>query len=96
VAVFFFGSQHAGQEIRSRFRPGNLVGAQADRIIRHLEKFGAGYFALAAVTGVTPQDYRLIAGAVSEQGVAHRTVAAIGTEALGGLLAPRDRHLLYR
>jgi hypothetical protein len=45
--------------------------SMADRIIRHLEEFGAGYFALAAVTGVTPEDYRLIAGAVSEQGVAH-------------------------
>ena len=56
-----FCRQHAG-----------LSRSLADKIIRQLEEFGAGYFALAAVTGVTPQDYRLIAGAVSEQGVAHK------------------------
>jgi hypothetical protein len=55
-----FCRQHAGVS-----RP------TADRIIRQLEEFGAGYFALAAVTGVTPPEYRLIAGAVSEQGVSH-------------------------
>lgn len=55
-----FCRQHAG-----------ISRSLADKIIRQLEEFGAGYFTLAAVTGVTPRDYRLIAGAVSEQGVAH-------------------------
>ena len=43
----------------------------ADKIIRRLEEFGAGYFALAVITGVTLRDYHLIGGAVSEQGVVH-------------------------
>ncbi len=43
----------------------------AEQIIQRLEEFGPQYFALAQVTGVTPEEYRRIAGAVSEQGILH-------------------------
>ena len=45
--------------------------ALADKVIRQVEEFGNSYFLLAAVTGVTPNEYRSIAGAVSEQGLLH-------------------------
>ena len=74
-----------------------LVGVSrpvADRILRHFEEFGTGYFELAAVTGVTPQDYRLIAGAVSEQGVAHagETIPILPENAPRLIAAIKDLH----
>lgn len=41
----------------------------ADELIRRLEEFGPAYFHLAGVTKITPQTFRLIASAVSEEGV---------------------------
>jgi hypothetical protein len=41
----------------------------ADEVIRHLEEFGPAYFHLAGVSKITPQAFRLIAPAVSEEGV---------------------------
>ena len=41
----------------------------ADRLIGHLEEFGANYFRLAELTEVTPATYRLIAGAVTDAGI---------------------------
>lgn len=43
----------------------------AEQIIRRLEEFGPQYFTLAQVTGVTPEEYRRIAGSVSEKGLIH-------------------------
>jgi hypothetical protein len=43
--------------------------AHADRLIRHLEEFGANYFRLAEVMGISPGTYRLIAGSVSDEGI---------------------------
>jgi hypothetical protein len=43
----------------------------ADRIIKRLEEFGPQYFRLAQATGITPEEYRRIAGSVSEQGLVH-------------------------
>jgi hypothetical protein len=43
--------------------------AQADRLIRQLEEFGANYFRLAEVMDVSPETYRLIAGSVSDAGI---------------------------
>lgn len=45
--------------------------ASADKTIRLLEEFGENYFRLAAVTRITPEDYRRIAAAVTEQGVCY-------------------------
>jgi hypothetical protein len=42
-----------------------------EQIIHRLEEFGPQYFTLAQVTGVTPEEYRRIAGSVSEQGLLH-------------------------
>jgi hypothetical protein len=41
----------------------------ADRLIRHLEEFGANYFRLSELMQISGETYRLIAGAVSEEGV---------------------------
>jgi hypothetical protein len=41
----------------------------ADQIIRQLEELGPAYFHLSSVTRITPESFRLIAPAVSEQGV---------------------------
>jgi len=41
----------------------------ADELIRRLEEFGPAYFHLAGVAKITPQAFRLIAPAVSEEGV---------------------------
>ena len=41
----------------------------ADRQIHYLEEFGANYFRLADVMPISPETYRLIAGAVSDQGL---------------------------
>ena len=43
--------------------------ALADNLIRRLEEFGPAYFHVAEVAKITPQQYRLIAPAVSEAGV---------------------------
>lgn len=43
----------------------------ADKIIRRLEEFGPQYFRLAQATGITPEEYRRIAGSVSEKGLAY-------------------------
>jgi hypothetical protein len=45
--------------------------AMADRTIQQLEEFGESFFHLVGLTRITPEDYRLIAGSVSEQGVEH-------------------------
>lgn len=45
--------------------------ALADKTIRLLEEFGETYFHLAGLIHVPPDDYRLIAGAVSADGVQH-------------------------
>lgn len=41
----------------------------ADRQIHYLEEFGANYFRLADVMPISPETYRLIAGAVSDEGL---------------------------
>jgi hypothetical protein len=41
----------------------------ADRQIHYLEEFGGNYFRFAEVMPITPATYRLIAGAVSEEGL---------------------------
>jgi hypothetical protein len=41
----------------------------ADRLINHLEEFGANYFRLSELMPISRETYRLIAGAVSEEGV---------------------------
>jgi len=46
--------------------------AQADKVIRQLEEFGQAFFHLAGLTRITERDYRLIAEAVSEEGVEYR------------------------
>jgi len=48
-----------------------LTRPTADKIIHRLEEFGPQYFRLAQATGITPEEYRRIAGSVSEQGLAH-------------------------
>ncbi len=45
--------------------------AQADKTIRQLEEFGEAYFHLTGMVQISPQDYRLIAGAVSADGIEH-------------------------
>ena len=41
----------------------------ADQTIRQLEEFGPGYFRLAEVAKITPEQYRLIAPSVTDEGV---------------------------
>ena len=41
----------------------------ANRLIDHLEEFGANYFRLSEVIQISAETYRLIAGAVSEEGL---------------------------
>jgi DNA-binding MarR family transcriptional regulator len=48
-----------------------LTQPTADKIIKRLEEFGPQYFRLAQATGIAPEEYRRIAGSVSEQGLAH-------------------------
>jgi hypothetical protein len=43
----------------------------AERLIHRLEEFGPQYFRLAQATGITPEEYRRIAGSVGEKGLAH-------------------------
>jgi hypothetical protein len=43
----------------------------ADKLIRRLEEFGPQYFRLAQATGITPEEYRRIAGSIGEKGLAH-------------------------
>jgi hypothetical protein len=42
---------------------------QANRQIHYLEEFGANYFRLSEVMAISPDTYRLIAGAVTEEGI---------------------------
>jgi hypothetical protein len=42
----------------------------ADRLIRHLEEFGPNYFHLSQIVRISPEDYRQIAPAVSDEGIA--------------------------
>jgi hypothetical protein len=53
-----FCEKHAGV---SRF--------QANRQIHYLEEFGVNYFRLSEVMAISPDTYRLIAGAVTEAGI---------------------------
>jgi hypothetical protein len=46
-----------------------LSRAYADRLIQHLEEFGANYFRLAQLMEISPTTYRLIAGAVTDEGI---------------------------
>jgi len=41
----------------------------ADKIIHQLEEFGPAFFQLAGVLRITPEEYRLIAASVTEEGV---------------------------
>jgi hypothetical protein len=43
----------------------------ADKIIHQIEEFGPEYFVLSQVTGITPDEYRRIAGAVSNHALLH-------------------------
>ncbi len=44
----------------------NISGAQADKIIALLDKFGPGYFELAQLTRISPQTYEIVAPAVKD------------------------------
>jgi hypothetical protein len=44
----------------------------ADKLIGHLEEFGVNYFRLAELTQMSSETYRLIAGAVSDEGIEHQ------------------------
>jgi hypothetical protein len=46
-----------------------LSRSYADRLIRHLEEFGANYFRLAELMDISASTYRLIAGAVTDEGI---------------------------
>ncbi len=48
----------------------NMSGAQADRIIALLEKFGPGYFELAQLTRISPETYQIVEPAV-QNGALH-------------------------
>jgi hypothetical protein len=43
----------------------------ADRLIGHLEEFGANFFRLADLVPISVETYRLIAGAISGEGIEH-------------------------
>ena len=43
--------------------------AYADRLIQHLEEFGANYFRLAQLMDISASTYRLIASAVTDEGI---------------------------
>jgi hypothetical protein len=43
-----------------------LSKTHANRIIRHLEEFGPGYFELAQMTRITPEEFRAIAPAIRD------------------------------
>jgi hypothetical protein len=47
----------------------NMTKQNADRIIRLLEEFGPAYFQLSQITRISPETYRQIASAVSEEGL---------------------------
>jgi hypothetical protein len=44
----------------------NISGAQADKIIALVEKYGPGYFELAQLTRISPQTYEVVAPAVQD------------------------------
>jgi hypothetical protein len=52
-------------------RKAGISRRQADRLIAHLEEFGANYFRLSEFIEISGDTYRLIAGAVSEDGLEH-------------------------
>lgn len=55
--------------------------ALADKIIRQLEEFGPAFFQLARVTSITPETYRLIAPAVTDEHItANGETIALSTE----------------
>ena len=54
-----FCKQHAG-----------ITRSYADRLIRHLEDFGPNYFNLSQIVRISPDVYRKIAPAVSDEGIA--------------------------
>ena len=45
--------------------------AEADRIIRHWQEFGAAYFELSLLTRISPETYRAIAPAVKDGAIHH-------------------------
>jgi hypothetical protein len=61
--------------------------AAADRLIRQLEEFGPTFFELGLVTRITPEDYRLIAGAITEDGLSYNGETIPITERNGPRLA---------
>ena len=68
--------------------------AQADKTIRQMEEFGEAFFHLAGLTRVTEQAYRLIAGAVSQEGVEYRGARIAIEAANAGQLAAAVEGLL--
>ena len=56
-------------------------------LIRQLEEFGPAFFQLGGVTRITPEEYRLIAGAVTEAGLAYEGETIPITEQNGPRLA---------
>jgi hypothetical protein len=54
------------RQITSVFRSDR---SYADKLIQRLDEFGADYFRLAAVAALSAESYRLLAPAVTEQGV---------------------------
>jgi hypothetical protein len=56
-------------------------GTHANRIIRHLEEFGPGYFELAQMTRITPEEFRALAPAVRDGSIhAHGEAIALIAE----------------
>jgi hypothetical protein len=45
--------------------------AYADRLIRQLEKFGPNYFHLSQIVRISPHDYKQIASAITDDGLAY-------------------------
>jgi hypothetical protein len=54
---------------RSRVKHAGVSRAHADRQIHYLEEFGGNYFRFAEVMPISPETYRLIAGAISDVGL---------------------------
>jgi hypothetical protein len=47
-----------------------ITRSYADRLIRQLEDFGPNYFHLSQIVRISPHDYRQIAPAISDEGIA--------------------------
>jgi hypothetical protein len=73
-----------------------IARAVADRLIRQLEEFGPVFFQLGGVTRITPEEYRLIAGAVTEGGLAYEGETIPITEQNGPRLAEAVEALRLR